>query len=181
MRRIQNIIAIVAACLLFSNCDYVLGLQVQRMYGKKVTFPYIVSQIFYGELKEDAEVPSGMKRMVLLFEDRNCSRCQASRLYEFYDLIDSCQNRSILPIVLFSGESLAAAQDEVLVQDYPFPVYFDEGGLFLKRNPYLSKNRRLCYFLIDEQDTIKFIGNPIQSTAMLTTFDSIVLNLSDNR
>lgn len=174
MSSLLRISLLLSLLIYVTGCDLITRFQVEKMYGKVVRFPDSLAEVSYGEKNEIAEIPYGMERFVILFVDKNCSRCQVGRLPEFYSLIDSCRARAILPIVLFSGGGLEPSEEVAQQHYYPFSVFFDEGGRFMIDNRFLPQDQRFHFFLLDKNNSIRFVGNPIQNDSMMELFCSVV-------
>lgn len=145
--------------------------KLERMYGQEVVFPTGLVEVNCGEIISDSSVPSSLMRMVLYFGDQGCTPCQAGILTEYYDLLDSCRVRSILPVILFSGNNRIVEAEQKTVQvNYPFSVYFDEEDRFRKMNPFIPKDDRFHIFMIDKDSRICHVGNPVIDSSAMESF-----------
>jgi len=167
---------VIVILLLPALCGCKMGVtfRLQRMYGKTVVFPTQVVEVNSGERMEDCTIPSGMMRLVILFDDsgKACQPCQANRIAEYFDVLDSCRVRSVLPIVLFSGgDRMDEAETLTKNAGYHYPIYFDENGEFSRQNRFVPKDMRYHFFLLDKSDKIVFVGNPASNKAAMQSFD----------
>lgn len=53
-------------------------------------------------------------------------------------------------------------------------VYVDTLGLFAKQNPYLSSNTIMHTFLLDEDNNVLLVGNPLENEKIEEMFWQIV-------
>lgn len=61
--------------------------------------------------------------------------------------------------------------EELMIHDFPFPIYIDFNGEFRKQNYFIPSDRRFHSFLLDGSGHPVFIGNPIASDSMSSLFD----------
>lgn len=175
------LLSAVLALLPLGGCKARIAIQLERMYGREVEFPPSVVEVMSGDRMEGVVIPEGMNRMVLYFGKEDCSKCQAGRLAEFYDLIDTCRTRAVLPVVLFSdGSNMEEAEAATAQSYYSFPVFFDEEGGFAKANRFLPRDRRFHIFLIDKEDCVLYVGNPVANETAMKSFD-LALSRSKNQ
>lgn len=54
------------------------------------------------------------------------------------------------------------------------PVYIDTLGIFQKNNPHLPKNPRLHTFLLDANNHVILVGNPLYNTKIKEMYDRVI-------
>lgn len=59
----------------------------------------------------------------------------------------------------------------------PYPVYIDEAEQFTQLNSFLPEDTRYHTFLLDRNDCIVLVGNPLGSDAMWALFRSTLDNM----
>ena len=83
-------------------------------------------------------------------------------------IISSNTNFEFLPIIVFSP---SPTQYEKLVlalcdNRFSYPIYIDRSNSIRRNNPFLKYHHRYQGFLLDKNDKIVLVGNPIGSDAM---------------
>lgn len=64
-----------------------------------------------------------------------------------------------------------------------YPVYIDTQGVFQQNNPHLSKNKLLHTFLLDENNNVILVGNPVRNLRVKDLYDKAIaqkIPISDN-
>ena len=67
-------------------------------------------------------------------------------------------------------EEYDALVKELMIADYPYPIYVDYNGVFRKLNPQIPEDRRFHCFLLDKNGYPVFVGNPVASERMMELF-----------
>lgn len=60
---------------------------------------------------------------------------------------------------------------------FPFPVFIDRTNEFIRRNDPILADTRFQSFLLDRNNRIVLIGNPLNGDAMWNLFESTLENM----
>ena len=80
---------------------------------------------------------------------------------------------------LMKKEDFENIRQQVLIANYPFPVYIDKNSSFKSNNKTLPKDARFHYFLINSRNLPIFVGNPLSNQQLNELFIN-VLNVINN-
>lgn len=58
-----------------------------------------------------------------------------------------------------------------------YPVFLDSGGLFLKRNPRIPSGEMYHTFLLDRQNRVVLVGNPIGNERLWELYKKEIKNI----
>jgi len=89
-----------------------------------------------------------------------CSSCRIKRLLEWNEFGDVFE-----PIFIFSTKANEqhSIHNTLRTSGFKHPVYIDKGNFFRKNNPDIPSDARLHTFLLDENNKVILIGNPINN------------------
>lgn len=111
---------------------------------------------------------------VTYFDSLSCSRCQIVHLSDFTDLYEVADSVGVLDfLVVFSprDEEYDEVVKELVLNDFPYPVYVDYGGSFRKANACIPEDSRFHSFLLDRDGHPAFVGNPVASRKLWDLFE----------
>lgn len=96
-----------------------------------------------------------------------CASCAMNRMYEWEDItkLDSVYSGRIKFYFIFTPkqENMAQILRTLRAGALPYPSFIDKTGEFLKRNPHIPSDRRLHTFLLDKDNHVILVGNPLSS------------------
>lgn len=118
-------------------------------------------------------------RLIVYSDSASCSSCAVDKLYMWTDF---CQRTEVYKNELDYGFIFCPkSKDRIDVEfaistlrHFNHSVYVDTLGLFERFNPYLSKNPRLHTFLLDENNNVLLVGNPLENEKIEEMFWQIV-------
>lgn len=111
---------------------------------------------------------------VTYFDSLSCSRCQIAHLSDYTDLYEVADSVGVLDfLVVFSprDEEYDEVVKELVLNDFPYPVYVDYGGYFRKANASIPEDSRFHSFLLDRDGHPAFVGNPVASQKLWDLFE----------
>ena len=144
-----------------------------------------VIQIPYGEMhayrgKEIMENRiSGKKiRLIKYSDSTECSTCMLKRMYDWEIVMDSLQHNDHIIDILFifspPKDKINAFEENLIKNQYPFPIYMDTCNAFLRANPHIPANPIMHSFLLDENDSVILVGNPVRNKKIEELFFKIL-------
>ncbi len=149
------------------------------LYGQQISFPdsiLIVSNGKVEKLRYQHDSPS-----VLCWLDSNvCNPCAVKGLYMWEDLINIGRSDSMSFDVVFVFTPKHDNRDAILEEIKKRPTFngillIDDDYSFINRNQNIYK--KIKYFntyLIDSEDTVKIVGNPIRNDSMWNLYIKIL-------
>lgn len=104
-------------------------------------------------------------KMVIYTDSASCSSCALNKLYLWQDMIDySLENGEIVKFYFIfnppSNENIRLTLRNSMLD---YPVLLDSLGEFERLNPHLPKNKAMHTFLLDENNNVILVGNPLQN------------------
>ena len=94
-----------------------------------------------------------------------------------YELSDSIGTFRIVTIFAPRQEEYDEVIRQLMVLDFPYPVYVDFDGSFRKANPCIPEDKRFHSFLLDKEGHPVFVGDPLASDRMMELFKEALESL----
>lgn len=102
-------------------------------------------------------------KMVIYTNSESCNGCALSKLHMWNDIIKYSEpfDGALKCYFIFNppkGESIRFSLKSSMLD---YPVLLDSLGEFERLNPHLPKNRAMHTFLLDENNNVILVGNPL--------------------
>lgn len=121
----------------------------------------------------------GAIKQIIYYDSTGCSSCQINHLAMTESLFTQDSTGRFTPILLFAP---GRGQYDNVVKSlkkhaFPFPVFIDRTNEFIRRNDPILADTRFQSFLLDRNNRIVLIGNPLNGDAMWNLFKSTLENM----
>lgn len=182
---IKQHLAIIAALILcltsFGSCKkLVYSIRLERMIGKQLTITddYLFvkgTNPYYQFDKSDVKV-------VLWFSPKECSTCRLSGLSNYRQLEDFCRdsvkNVGVMYIFSPSEEKRELFEEVIENTTRDASIFVDYDNKFGSSNKFLSSEEELHCFLLDSENKIVLVGNPMLSNSVFNLYKNKLKELS---
>lgn len=124
-------------------------------------------------------------RMIIYFDSTGCGSCKISRLYEWESFVKLSKqsNDNFKRFFIFSPSK--QNKDELLLSlrgnNLKHPMIFDEDNLFSEKNKHIPQNELLHTFLIDKNNNVVIVGNPINNETLYKLYIKTIQELIANK
>ena len=138
---------------------------VTEWQGKKVTFPDDMVFTLYGQDTVRYEIPESDYKILLYVDSVGCTSCKL-QLHEWKGLIKEVDSLTFgtVPVLLFFHPKDKRELAYLLKRDgMDIPVCFDDEDRLNTINQFPSRDDFQC-FLLDKDNKVVYIGNPIHNT-----------------
>lgn len=122
-------------------------------------------------------------QMIIYYDSLECSSCKVSHLKEMqylYELSDKLPMLEVYTIFSPRQQEYDQTMVDLMMLNYPYPIYVDKVGSFQKNNHDLPKDKRFHSFLLDKTGHPVFVGNPTASDKLWNLFMKVLDNLQEN-
>ncbi len=117
-------------------------------------------------------------KMVVYYDSLVCSPCSAKKIRLWNNEIDSMKvlNPDFKYYFIFAPKK----EDEntlfstFMEYKFNYPVFIDVNNVFRKENPHLPDNLSLHTFLLDKNNKVVLVGNPIHNTKIKEMYNDVV-------
>ncbi len=115
-------------------------------------------------------------KMVIYTDSTSCSSCALNKLYLWEDLIEWSDKSgdSVKYYFVFNppmSDNIRLSLRNSLLE---YPMLLDSLGEFERLNPHLPKNKTMHTFLLDENNNVVLVGNPLHNPKIEKMFKEIV-------
>lgn len=155
---------------------------IRKDLGKELVIPDRAEYMLLGE-KSDCTEPWGKRHKIVVYlGEEQCKDIQPV-LEKWKDLMTDCEEKfpDVGFIYVAYTDDFKHLESELCHANIFHPVLYDHGNLFRKRN-HIPDDADFHAFLLDEQNTIMFIGSPVMNTRIWKEYKNIIFynNLAIN-
>jgi hypothetical protein len=65
-------------------------------------------------------------------------------------------------------------------EQFDYPIFIDPNATFVKQNPKLPKNRQLHSFLLDRNNRVVMVGNPLHNPVLWELYKKTIQRMINN-
>lgn len=174
---VKNMIAITAIiCSMFSSCQtHESSTEIQNLVkdwmGKEIIFPQEVSCISMNEKIKCISPTSTPYKILVYIDSTGCTSCKLD-LYKWNMLIEEVEN-DMQDLVnfqfYFHPKNIRELQFLFQRDRFKYPLYIDNNDLLNKLNN-LPSDSRFQTFLLDKNNKVMLIGNPVNNPKIWSLF-----------
>lgn len=173
---------LIIASLIFFSCNPREEREIRHMIGQNIdiegTFLYLDSSQIY------KLIPSEKPIKVMTFIDyNNCYECMFKPLFRFEAILANNNIKSDEINILAFVDSIDTTKAQEILKKIHLSrtvIVVDSAGYYLKKNNLEKLLHRNRTFILDKNNEIVFMGNPVITYTLQPNFCKILSNLSRN-
>ena len=178
-------ITICTILLLILSCSgNKLVRSVEKFLGQQISLSSDWNAIVRGRDAVLADFTSAPVKLVIWYDSRSCTSCEVSNMYEWEDITAYANSLAewLSIIYLFTPKEVDLYVTSITLKGtkFDYPVFIDQNGTFVKQNPKLPKNRQLHSFLLDKNNRVVMVGNPLHNPTLWALYKSTIQKMIDN-
>ena len=144
--------------------------QLERAYaaleGSHITFPDNMQLTYEGKDTVINHHSDANFKLVIYRDSLSCNQCYVETFSDWEKLIneyDSCFNKKLDFVFILSplSKNEEDLRLNILGMEFKHPIYFDRKGSFQKANPQIPRMPMLQVFLLDKNNQVIMIGDPL--------------------
>ena len=167
--------------VIFVGCSrYKIRRDLASLSNICIHIPNDMEVVENGVMLQEYQYKQSLKpKLIFYYNNQGCNACKISHIYDLYKLFDMNDSESfdILIIVAPAVQQYEDVITQVKYQRHCFPIYIDKKNEFISMNSKLSNDSRYHTFLLDKNNRIILIGNPVYSTDMWNLFKTTLDNM----
>ena len=171
--------------LIFCSCaNNRLVKDVTQFMGTQIILSPDLSAVWKGRdtvLTDFTKVPI---KLVVYHDSLICSTCQMGKMYEWEEIAayaDSLsQWFSIIYLFTPKKEDMFKVNMLLRADNFDYPIFIDQHATFVKQNPKLPKNRQLYSFLLDKNNKVVMVGNPLHNPTLWNLYKKNIQKMIEN-
>ena len=174
------VLALLASCKQTSNADKVAQV-VQAWQGREVLFPDTPVFTIYGQDTVDYNFRNADYKVVSYVDSVGCLSCklQLDRWKDIIHRIDSVADVRVPFVFFFSPEKQRDVVYATKSGGFDHPIVLDLKNEFNTLN-HFPADFNFQTMLLDKDNKVVAIGNPVQSPKILDLFQSVILGLDED-
>ena len=104
-------------------------------------------------------------KMVVYVDSAGCTSCGINKMFLWDPLITYAETYKgkLKFYFIFSTPKSDNVRNALITNPFNYPVLIDEKGEFEKLNPHLPKNKAMHSFLLDKNNNVIMVGNPLHN------------------
>ena len=176
---LKPLLSLLSLCMIMSCGHVSLSRQLKSFCRETIVIPDELTEVCGHSVSQISDKDKEFC-FVTYLDSTSCSRCQINHLSDFIDLYEVADSVGVLDyLIVFSPreEEYDDVVKELVISDFPYPVYVDYGGAFRKANGCIPDDRRFHSFLLDSDGHPVFVGNPVASRELWNLFEKTLDNL----
>lgn len=159
--------------LLFSSCKSEFEKEYSLLKGSHIAFPNTLSMTFEGKDTIVNELFNSQYKLVVYKDSMSCTPYYIETLSKWNRILNK-YNKDVLAIFFILSPSEEEEEDFRLLlrySDFKYPVLIDNEQMFLKLNKQIPNNKKLHTFLLNSNNDVIFIGNPLENGRIEDLFE----------
>lgn len=165
------LIVVLASC---SLKDRKLENDVEHFLGTVISIPEYQMQRFGSGGIDSLDRANGRYQMVVYTDSTECSPCAIKHLNNWESIIDTLESFPLYKGTVFifspSKSSYEEVNEELRKTNIKYSMYLDTCNVFLNKNRGIPSNGRMHTFLIDDNNRVALIGNPLTNEKIRTMY-----------
>ena len=184
MKKALRLILFLALAASLVSCESMrIRKQMKAFMKSEIVLPEDLHHVCGRSMETSSEIDAGPV-LVMYHDSLECSSCQINHLFDNLSLYEKADTAGFSVVTVFSPRQ--EEYDEVLKQlvllDFPYPVYIDFSGSFRNGNmESIPEDRRFHTFLMDGDGHPVFVGNPTLSADLMALFEKALAGLQGMR
>jgi len=171
--------------LLFCSCTQQRFVKsVKQFVGQQISMSVDWDAYWKGK---DTLLPDFTKapiKLVVWYDSHDCTSCEANHMYSWGNIANYADSIAQWFNIIFLFTPKKEDRHELNMalkrEQFDYPVFIDSNGSFSKQNPILPKNRQLRSFLLDKNNRVVMVGNPLHNPKLWMLYKNTIQKMIDN-
>mgnify|MGYP003213882413 FL=1 len=153
----------------------------KRLKSENINLPQYQTFIINGKECSNINRPNGKLKLIVFCDSTSCNSCAIEAIYSWEDYIKYAEKleNQLCYYFIFTPrkKDIANVRTTLDMTDFNYPIVFDSTGFFRKLNPHIPMNKMFHTFLIDGNNRIVMVGNPLHDSETESLFKTTVEKL----
>ena len=175
------LICIPLFCILSCNEHHSNKKTIEKLLSSQITFP----AKWNTNIHDDVSYLNAAAKMVVLFDSTTCASCELAHLWEWDEvssISDETQNKFTTVFIFSPGKKdiISVKRSLENIQSNKIRAIIDEDQEFIRLNPFIPKENTFHTFLLDSENNILLVGNPVKNDKLWNLYKSTIKTTIDN-
>ena len=173
------------AIITFNGCIHKrLERDVEKFKGQQVELFLEMKTFWKGKDTVVTGFLDAPVKLVVWYDSLSCLSCEVGKMDAWHNIVsyaDTIDSRFRI-ILLFTPrrDDYFRVFFALRASRFDYPIYLDRHSTFIKQNPNLPKNRRLHSFLLDKNNRVVLLGNPLYNPALWALYKRTIQEMIEN-
>lgn len=169
--------------ILMCSCQNrdVMRMCIADMMSQKVQIPY--DSMIYVSFKNEKAKPTYWEdvqkckyRYIMYVSKERCSTCMIGNLASWNEMLGLSRQDKLQIIFIISStkDKVEGLRNAFYKSGLEYPIIIDTSNIFARHNPHIPKNHIYHTFLLDSNDSIMLVGDPINNGNIHIQMNKIV-------
>jgi hypothetical protein len=182
-KTLASLLFIFFLCSCVNKQNQILMDEMTLLKSQKINIPtesltvYIKDHLKNATIKEN-NIKNAEFKFIVYSDSIECGSCYMNQLTGWLKYIYYAQEHPDKLGFYFIFSPRVGKLEEVLKSFneifFEYPIYVDENRIFEEQNPTIPKNKRMHCFLLDKDNKVILIGNPIRNKKVESLFFEII-------
>jgi hypothetical protein len=174
-----SLLSFFIASILLGGCKNDVNAIVRSLYGKKIDFNWSKQTIKADTIIEGLEIQTPLK-VVAYIDSSLCTPCFMNYLDFASDFIEKYGSDNIVYMCIIQPRNISDLQDKMAQMSLKgVEVILDKDEKYKKRNSIDQYASLITVFLLDSDNRIKLVGDPLRSKKINDLYDCKVIEFID--
>ena len=164
MKKIFLVYSGLLVIIFLNGCNQRKGMlnTLKQFTGTEIVIPEQFSPKRYNNTQPDTTLLQRSVKMIVYLNQQGCEGCKLRGLWPLEIFITECYPFDAFGVVIILHPSSIEMSNHMLEQMfYGQTVFYDLDGSFERLNLHLPKDSRFHTFLLDENNKVILVGNPV--------------------
>lgn len=181
----KNVVLLIML-LIFTSCNYTgIKSTLTQMSGKVVILDSL-TPIFLGkEMSGKIKIEPKYARLVVYYDSTYCQSCRINRLDEWNGIISLEKKYDYNFDVMFIFSPVSDQHNSLrrsfATNRFNHIVWFDKDGFLMKLNQFIPNDNRFHIFLLDKNNKIVLVGDPLSNHGIMSLFEAMIDNMIEHK
>ena len=171
--------------MLFCSCTQQrFTKSVEQFMGNRISISADWNAYYKGKdtlLSDFVNIPI---KLMVWYDSLGCISCNANKMYMWGNIANYADSMAQWFNIIFLFTPKTGDIQEVITafsrERFDYPVFLDSDGSFIKQNKDLPKNQQLHSFLLDKNNRVVLVGNPLYNPALWALYKRTIQEMIDN-
>lgn len=172
---------VIGGIIMFLGCSrHKVRRDLASLHNTYIHIPNNMEVVENGIMLQEYQYKHSLRpKLIFYYNNQGCNACKISHIYDLQKLFDM-NDSELFDILIIVAPEVQQYEDvitQVKYQRHNFPIYIDKKNEFISINSKLPNDSRYHTFLLDKNNRIILIGNPMYSTEMWNLFKTALDNI----
>ncbi len=158
------------------SCRNRIKQDIEKLTSTPITLPLNIDIVVNGRDSLITNYYDSEYKLIIYADPDGCASCSVAKLYLWDPLIKYSEtfNNRLKFYYIFGTQDSKKIKATLMSNDFSYPVLIDESMEFERLNPHIPKNKSMHTFLLDNNNNVLLIGDPLINKDVEKMFKDIV-------